>query len=162
MKKVILILFSLLFVGANAEALRGGVVEEYIPDSFFGSWGVISKLNKATTPEMFNFESRDVWMLSGYGNILILENLESGARSEMLLKEKSIDGKMLKFQREKTVKDGVKKIIYKENVEFTLLGDNFRGKDSYTVEKYDSKGNKIKTDTADYTISGVRISGTNP
>ena len=111
---------------------------------------------------MFNFESRDVWMLSGYGNILILENLESGARSEMLLKEKSIDGKTLKFQREKTVKDSVKKIIYKENVEFVLSGDNFRGIDSYTVEKYDSKGNKIKTDSADYTISGVRISGTNP
>jgi len=162
MKKIILLIFSLFFLSAGAEVLKGGVIEEYIPDSFFGSWGVISKLKKATTPEMFNFESRDVWMLSGYGNILILENLESGARSEMLLKEKSIDGKTLKFQREKTVKDSVKKIIYKENVEFVLSGDNFRGIDSYTVEKYDSKGNKIKTDSADYTISGVRISGTNP
>ena len=152
----------MLFLFANAETLKAGVVEEYIPDGFFGSWGVISKLNRATTPEMFNFESKDVWMLSGYGNVLILENLESGARSEMVLKEKSLDGKTLKFQREKTVKDSVKKVIYKENVEFVLSGNNFKGKDSYTVEKYDSKGNKIKSDSADYVISGVRISGTNP
>ena len=152
----------MLFLFANAETLKAGVVEEYIPDVFFGSWGVISKLNRATTPEMFNFESKDVWMLSGYGNVLILENLESGARSEMVLKEKSLDGKTLKFQREKTVKDSVKKVIYKENVEFVLSGNNFKGKDSYTVEKYDSKGNKIKSDSADYVISGVRISGTNP
>ena len=162
MKKIILILFSFLFLTVNAEALKGGVVEEYIPDSFFGSWGVISKLNRATTPEMFNFESRDVWMLSGYGNVLILENLESGARSEMILKEKSLDGKTLKFQREKTVKDSVKKVVYKEKVEFILSGNNFKGIDSYTVEKYDLKGNKLKSDSADYTISGVRISGTNP
>jgi len=155
-------MFSLLMLTANAEALKGGVVEEYIPEGFFGSWGVISKLQKATTPEMFNFESRDVWMLSGYGNILILENLESGARSEIIIKEKSLDGKTLKFQREKTVKENNKKIIYRETVEFVLFGNNFKGTDNYTVEKYDFKGNQIKHDTANYTISGVRISGTNP
>lgn len=162
MKKFIIILFSMLFLSVNAEALKGGVSEDYIPEGFFGSWGVISKLKNATTPEMFNFQSKDIWVLSGYGNILVLENLESGARGEIVIKEKSIDGKTLKFQREKTVKENNKKIVYKETVEFVLSGNNFKGNDNYIVEKYDSKGALIKTDKADYTISGVRISGTNP
>ena len=162
MKKILLILFSLLFISVNAEALRGGVTEEYIPEGFFGSWGVISKLNSATTPSMFNYESRDIWMLSGVGNILILENLESGARSEILIREKSLDGKTLRFQREKVVKDSSKKLVYTETVEFILSGNNFKGTDSYTVNQFDLKGNQVKVDKAQYTISGVRISGTNP
>ena len=162
MKKIILLLFSLLTLTATAESLKGGVVEEYIPDGFFGSWGVISKLKSATTPEMFNYESKDVWMLSGYGNTLILENLESGARSEIIIKEKSLDGKTLKFEREKSVKESNKKIVYTETVEFILSGNNFKGTDNYKVEKFDAKGNKLKTDRAEYTISGIRISGTNP
>ena len=162
MKKIILTVFSLLALSATAESLKGGVVEEYIPEGFFGSWGVISKLKTATTPEMFNFESKDVWMLSGYANTLILENLESGARSEIIIKEKSLDGKTLKFEREKSVKENNKKIVYTETVEFVLNGNNFKGTDSYKVEKYDTKGNKVKSDKAEYTISGVRISGTNP
>lgn len=162
MKKLFLVLLSLFFISANAEGLKGGVVEEYIPNGFFGSWVVISKLKSATTPEMFNFESRDIWVLSGYSNILILENLESGARSEITIKEKSLDGKTLKFQREKTVKENNKKVTYKETVEFILFGNNFKGTDTYIVEKYDLKGNKLKSDKADYKISGVRISGTNP
>ena len=162
MKKFILILIIFLSLSVNADALKGGVVEEYIPNGFFGSWGVISKLKTASTPEMFNYESKDIWTLSGYSNILILENLESGARSEITIKEKSLDGKTLKFQREKTVKNGSEKIIYKETVEFVLFGDNFKGNDNYVVEKYDLKGNIIKTDKAGYTISGIRISGTNP
>ena len=162
MKKIILLLFSLLTLSAMAESLKGGVVEEYIPDGFFGSWGVISKLKSATTPEMFNYESKDVWMLSGYGNTLILENLESGARSEIIIKEKSLDGKTLKFEREKSVKENNKKIVYTETVEFILSGNNFKGTDNYKVEKFDAKGNKLKTDRAEYTISGIRISGTNP
>ena len=162
MKKIILTVFSLLALSATAESLKGGVVEEYIPEGFFGSWGVISKLKTATTPEMFNFESKDVWMLSGYANTLILENLESGARSEIIIKEKSLDGKTLKFEREKSVKENNKKIVYTETVEFVLNGNNFKGTDSYKVEKYDTKGNKVKSDKAEYAISGVRISGTNP
>ena len=162
MKKLIIVLFSILLMSARAESLKGGVIEEFVPEGFFGSWGVISKLKSASNPSMFNYESRDIWTLSGYGNTLVLENLESGARSDIILKEKSLDGKTLKFHREKIVKENNKKIIYKETVEFVLSGNNFRGSDKYTVDKFDSSGNKIKTDNAEYTVSGVRISGTNP
>ena len=111
---------------------------------------------------MFNFESRDVWMLSGYGNTLILQNLESGARSEIIVKDKSLDGKTLKFEREKVTKENNRKVIYKETVEFVLLGNNFKGEDNYNVQKYDINNKLIKNDTAKYSVSGVRISGTNP
>ena len=87
MKKILSILVLFLFFSANAQMLKGGVSEDYIPKGFFGSWGVISKLNSSNNPTLFNYESRDVWMLSGYGNTLILENLESGARSEITVKD---------------------------------------------------------------------------
>ena len=67
--------------------LKGGVVEEYIPEGFFGSWAVISKLESSNNPMYFNYESRDIWTLSGYDNVLILENLQSGAWGKIIVKE---------------------------------------------------------------------------
>ena len=162
MKKFLLIIFCLLQFSSFCQTLKGGVSEDYIPKGFFGSWGVISKLNNSNNPTLFNYESRDVWMLSGYSNILILENLESGAYSEITIKDKSLDGKTLKFEREKTVKKSDKKTIYKETVSFTLNKNNFKGEDNFIVENYDKDNKLIEKNYANYTISGVRISGNNP
>ncbi len=152
----------MLFFVVNAQVLKGGVSEDYIPKGFFGSWGVISKLNNSNNPVIFNYESRDIWTLSGYGNVLVLENLESGARSEITIKDKSTDGKTLKFERQKVVQEGGKKVIYKETVSFVLLGNNFSGTDDFVVERYNEQNQFVKKDCAKYSISGVRISGTNP
>lgn len=161
MKKFLLLIFCFLFFSAYSQALKGGVYEEYIPDGFFGSWGVISKLNNSNNPMMFNQESRDIWMLSGYSNILILENLESGAKSQIEIKEKNKDNKTLKFQRQKIVNNKNKKTIYKETVSFVLNGNNFKGEDNFVVEEY--QDNKlIKNNFANYEIAGVKISGENP
>lgn len=159
MKKFLLTIFCLLLIHTNAEALKGGVVEEYIPKGFFGSWGVISKLKSATDPMKFNYESRDIWTLSGRGNILILQNLESGAYSEIEIKEKSIEGKTLKFNRQKTIKTKEGLQIQKETVEFKLLGKNFSGTDKFIIENYDKNNNFLKSDNAIFEIQGVRISG---
>ena len=159
MKKLLIILFCLLCFCAKSQTLKGGITEEYIPKGFFGSWGVISKLKSATDPVKFNYESRDVWMLSGSGNILILQNIESGAYSEIEVKEKSIEGKTLKFAREKTVKTKEGKEIHKETIEFILFGNNFSGTDKYSIENYDKNNSFIRGDCATYEIKGVRISG---
>jgi len=159
MKKFLLIVFSFLFFFANAEVLKGGVVSEYIPKGFFGSWGVISKLKSSTNPTKFNYESKDIWMLSGSGNILILQNLESGAYSEITIKEKSIEGKTLKFDRQKTIRTKTGKEIHKETVEFILSGNFFTGYDNFKVESYDRDNSLIKEYSATYNIEGVRISG---
>ena len=100
MKKIFLILTLFSFLSVGAQTLKGGVSQDYIPKGFFGSWGVISKLSNSNNPSLFNYESRDIWTLSGYGDTLVLENLESGARSEIKVKDKSHDGKTLKFERE--------------------------------------------------------------
>ena len=111
---------------------------------------------------MFNYESRDIWILSGYGNILVLENIESGARSEITVKEKATDGKTLKFERQNTVKTAENKIIYREIVTFVLNGNNFSGTDDYVVEKYTSQGTLLEKGFARYRVEGVKIAGENP
>ena len=161
MKKIFLVLFFFLFFQVNAQTLKGTVSEEYVPKGFYGSWGVISKLVDSTNPTMFNYESRDVWVLSGYDDVLILENLESGAYSEIRIKEKNKDGKTLNFERQKTVEKGNTKIIYKEKVSFILSGKNFSGVDKFIVEQY-KNNDLIKNDSANYETKGVKISGDNP
>lgn len=156
MKKIIIILFCFVFLIADAQTLKGGVSEEYIPKGFFGSWGVISKLNFSNNPKMFNCESRDVWTLSGAGSKLTLQNLESGATSEIIVKEKSLDNKTLKFTRIKTVGDAKEKTIYKETVSFVLSGKNFSGTDEFVVEKHQN-GKLIEKNTGIYHVAGVKL-----
>lgn len=159
MRKIFLVLICFLMLPVFSEILKGGVYEEYIPKGFFGSWGVISKMKSATNPTKFNYESKDIWMLSGMGNTLILQNLESGAYSEIPIKEKSIEGKTLKFERQKTVRIKEGKQIQKEVVEFCLSGKNFSGTDKFSIENYDKNNKFIGADSATYTVEGVRISG---
>ena len=147
---------------ANAQILKGGVSEDYIPQGFFGSWGVISKLDSSNNPSMFNKESRDIWTLSGYDNVLILENLQSGAKSEIVIKEKNKDNSTLKFERKKIVNNESEKIIYKEIVQFNLYGNHFSGTDDFVVEKYNKNNKLIEKNEAMYIVSGVRISGKSP
>lgn len=166
MRKIILVLISLFFLTSFAQGLKGGVSKDVIPKGFYGTWGVISKLNSTNNPKIFNYESRDIWVLSGYmasnnSCVLVLENMQSGARSEISIKEKSADGKTLKFQKQKEEKEGSGYVLYIEKVEFTLLGNNFSGTDNYIVEHYDSEKNLTKKDEALYIVKGVRISGTN-
>ena len=150
-------MFSFCF----GEALKAGIVEEYVPNGFYGSWGVISKLYECNNYKLFNSESRDVWVLSGYNNVLYLQNLDSGAQSQIILKEKSKNN-TLNFQREKVVnKPNNQKVIYKESVKFILNNNTFKGNDDFVVEEWEN--NKlIKKSSAKYKISGTKISGTNP
>lgn len=162
MKKALLIIFSFIFLNVQAMTLKGGVAEEYIPKGFYGSWGVISKLQNSNNPTFFNFQSKDIWVLSGHGDVLVLQNLESGAVSEIRVKEKTTDGKTLKFQRKKISKVDDHKIIYKETVQFKLSGNNFSGSDDFVVEKYNNKGVLIEKNQANYRVEGVKISGNKP
>lgn len=161
MKKVFLILILFLFSLANSETLKAGISEEYVPEGFYGSWGVISKIQDTTNHAMFNSQSEDIWVLSGYSNVLYLQNLESGAKSQIILKEKSKNN-VLKFEREKVVKkQDNKQTIYKETVEFTLSGNKFSGHDNFIVENWEN-GKIVKKNSAKYKVSGVKISGKSP
>ena len=159
MKKLLFLFLSFLFVFCNAETLKAGIEESYIPAGFYGSWGVISKLNNCTNPDIFNYESRDIWTLSGYGDVLVLENLETGAKSEIVVREKNKDGKTLKFERQKTVNNQDNKIIYKETITFILNGKFFSGKDFFVVEVYSKQGNLVSKNHASYQVEGTKIAG---
>lgn len=162
MKKFIFIFLCFIFFSTNAQTLKAGIEETFVPAGFYGSWGVISKLKNCTNPDIFNFESRDIWILSGYGEVLVLENIESGAKSEIIMKEKNKDGKTLKFERQKTVVNFDEKIIYKETVTFVLNGNNFSGTDNFVIEKYTKKGSLISKNSANYQVEGVKIAGLKP
>ena len=68
---------------AYAETLRGGATYDEIPKGFFGVWHVTSKMESSNNPSMFNKLSVDIWNLSGAGNVLILENAQTGAKSSI-------------------------------------------------------------------------------
>ncbi len=166
MKKFLL--FFLIFFGsllnANAMSLQGGVSESVINKGFFGTWHVTSKIIESNSSSEFNALSVHIWNLSGYGNVLILENQFSGARSEIKV-EKAIDGpnggmdgSLLKFRRTQEKGDGANKIILTETPEITLQGDIFKGFDTFFIEKY-KDGVLYKKEVVKYKIVGQRIIG---
>ena len=73
----------------------------------------------------------------------------------MKMAQDFLDGKNLDYVKEKTGK-----AIYKETVEFVLLGNNFSGTDKFIVEHYDFENKLTKKDEALYSVAGVKISGT--
>lgn len=145
---------------AYAETLRAGAVYDVIPKGFFGTWKVFSKMESSNNPSMFNKISVDIWNLSGAGNVLVLENAITGAKSSIQIESNkgSYDGKTLKFQRIKEEVSGNIKYIQKESPEFVLDGNTFKGFDTFIVEKY--KENKlISKDVVKYVVIGKKVSG---
>ena len=172
MKRIFLLVAVLIFIImlqmqtaaqiAMAETLKGGAVYEVIPKGFFGVWHVTSKMQSSNNPKMFNKLSVDIWNLSGAGNVLILENAMTGAKSSIQIEadNKKLDGKTLKFMRIKEERSGKYKYIQRESPEFVLDGNIFRGFDTFIIEKYED--NKlISKDIVKYIVIGQKISGEN-
>ena len=161
MKKIFL--FLLLFLTVNfchAEALKASLSYDETIKSFFGTWHVTSKIESATNYSLFNKLSVDIWNLSGYGNVLILENALTGAKSSIqTTTSEDLDGKHLKFTRIKEFKEGNFKYKHTETPEFTLKGDVFKGFDTFTVEKFDNEGHQISVDVVKYKVVGQKIAG---
>lgn len=152
-------LFLILQISTPAEVLKGGATYDEIPKGFFGVWHVTSKMETSNNPKMFNILSVDIWNLSGYGNVLILENAMTGAKSSIQVQpQKSYDGKTLKFTRVKEEKQGKYKVVQKESPEFVLDGNIFRGFDTFIIEKYEDK-KLISKDIVKYKVIGQKISG---
>ena len=162
MKKAIFVILVLIFntLFASAEKLKGGTVYDIVPRGFFGTWHVVSKMQSSNNPKIFNKLSVDIWNLSAMGNVLILENAMTGAKSSIQMQPNkgAYDGKTLKFQRIKEEKEGRYKYIQRESPEFVLDGNVFRGYDTYIIEKYED--NKlISKDVVKYIVIGQKISG---
>lgn len=167
-----LLILLLVFAGVilsgildtEAVSLQGGVSENTINKGFFGTWHVTSKLIESNSSSEFNMLNVHIWNLSGYGNVLILENQFSGARSEIKVDKAidgpngGVDGSLLKFKRVQEKGEGANKIVLTETPEITLKGDIFQGYDTFFIEKY-KDGVLYKKEVIKYKIVGQRIIG---
>ena len=84
MRKVFLLLLFLFSINfACAETLKASASYDEPLKGFFGTWHVTSKIESSNNYSMFNKLSVDIWNLSGMGNVLILENGLTGAKSSI-------------------------------------------------------------------------------
>lgn len=146
-------LLSLGFVPRNlhAEVLTGSVTA--VPDSFFGTWRVVSKLVD-TDSVIFKENNLDLWNLSRLGDVITLCNPFNGAEANITVN--SVNGSYIVFR--KTGKYSGKDLT--DVVEIKLNGDTFSGTDTLKLGTYsDVTGKIIKTETAKYSIKGEKISG---
>jgi len=160
-KKIcVFILFSIIFSAAKVDAatLSGGVSSTDVLGEFYGTWHVTSKVVETNNPQIFNKMSVDIWQLSGYNNVLVLTNPESGATSSISIEDKNVNGKTLKFTRVKTERVGGEEIVYTEIPELTIDNRVFKGFDTYIVERY-KNGVLYKKDTIKYKIVGQKMIG---
>lgn len=154
---LILILFVISCLtynnSANSQTTLYGTVEK-VPDGFFGTWRVISKLTETDSPETFQQKGVDIWNLYSEHDVIILSNPFSGANAKISIKNA---GKTF-IQFSKTGKYDGKTLT--DKVSINIEGDNFTGVDEIKLETLsDVDGKVIKTQTAKYAIKGEKISG---
>lgn len=159
-KKILFFLFAITILPANCATLSGGVSENIINKGFFGTWHVTSKLIETNSSSQMDKLSVHIWNLSGSGNVLILENQFSGARSEIKVDKatNNVDGALLKFKRILEQGDEGGKIVLTETPEITLKGDIFQGYDTIYIEKY-KDGVLYKKEVVKYKLVGQRMNG---
>ena len=148
-----ILLLGLGFVPRNlyAEVFTGSVTA--VPDSFFGTWRVVSKLVD-TDSVIFKENNLDLWNLSRLGDVITLCNPFNGAEANITVN--SVNGSYIVFR--KTGKYSGKDLT--DVVEIKLNGDSFSGTDTLKLDTYsDVTGKIIKTETAKYSIKGEKISG---
>ena len=158
--KLIVNLFALLiilFTGllTNAEPLKAGVSIDSVPDTFFGSWRVVAKIDKQKGETYFNPIAIDLWNLSRQGNVINLTNPFTGASASVNVEY--AEGNLIRFTKTGNY-DGNKKLT--DTVDLKLMGDTFTGINTLTLETYSNFDNSlIRKDSAIYILKGEKVSG---
>lgn len=144
--------FISLGVGAEQVLLKGAV--EKVPDSFFGTWRVVSQRIETNSPAIFQQKGVDLWNLSMENNVINLSNPFSGAAAQIEIQ--SVNNNKVEFT--KKGKYGNKMLT--DTVNISITGDNFTGVDTLLLETIsDVDGSVRKTETAKYAIKGERLAG---
>lgn len=157
LKKIFVMLILFIGLPVLAETLKAGIsTVDSIPNSFYGSWRVVAKLDKQSGSAYFKPQAVDFWNLSRTGNVIYLENPFSGANATVKLDY--VDGNLIRFTKTEDY-DGNKKLT--DTVDLKLNGDKFTGVNYITLETFSIRDNSlIKKDTAIYLLAGEKISGT--
>lgn len=147
-------------MSANAEeglVLQAGIsLEEMIPDKFFGTWRIRSKLLDTNAKGFFKNDNVDLWNISKENSVITLDNPFSGAKASISIKE--VTKNKIVFEKEGRYDNK----ILSDTVELYLDGDTFRG---YNYLKLDTvsevDGRIMELQTAKYSLIGDKISGYN-
>ena len=98
LKKIFVILILFIGLPVLAETLKAGIsTVDSIPNSFYGSWRVVAKLDKQSGSAYFKPQAVDFWNLSRTGNVIYLENPFSGANATVKLDY--VDGNLIRFTK---------------------------------------------------------------
>lgn len=156
LKKVLLFLFLLIGLSVSAETLKAGVSKiGDVPNSFYGSWRVLAKIDKQSGKIYFKPVTVDVWNLSRSGDVINLNNPFTGASASVKLDY--VDGNIIRFSKTGEY-DGNKKLT--DTVDLKLNGNTFTGVNYLTLETFSIYDKSlIKKDTAVYILKGEKISG---
>lgn len=155
-KQILIIIVFLLGITVSAETLTAGVSKiEMVPNSFYGSWRVIAKIDKQSSNGVyFKPQTVDLWNLSREGDVINLNNPFTGASASVTVDY--VDGNIIRFT--KTGEYDNKKLT--DTVDLKLNGDTFTGINSLTLETFSIRDKSlIKKDTATYVLRGEKISG---
>lgn len=156
-KLVILFLFCFITVTSSiAEPLKAGVsMVGAVPDSFYGSWRVLAKIDKQSGDVYFKPVTVDLWNLSRSGDVINLNNPFTGASASVKLDY--VDGNIIRFSKTAEY-DENKKLT--DTVDLKLNGNTFTGVNYLTLETFSMIDKSlIKKDTAVYILKGEKISG---
>lgn len=144
--------YSIAMANSSNKVLTGSVT--MVPNSFYGTWRVTSKIIDTDSPITFKQNSLDLWNLSRTNNVITLSNPFNGAKADITINKAETNYVVFK----KSGKYGNK--ILTDTVEIELNGDTFKGFDSIQLDTYsDVSGKIIKSETAKYAIVGEKIAG---
>ena len=159
MKKIYKTFISLMFFTmlitniSEAVVLKAGVsLTNQVPQEFYGSWKIYSKINYSNNPKLFNEQTIDFWNFSKINDVISITNPISGANASITIED--VEGNKIKFKH--TIK--LKNAIMTETPTLTLNGENFFGTDKIVIEKF-KHGKKISEDVVIYNITAEKISG---
>ena len=107
MKKLVFILFLLLFPFAHGATLSGGISQN-VDSGFMGSWLVSGELIGEPI-KGFQVRTNQFWNLGKINNVMVLENRLTGARGEIKI-DKAFTGKKSYLKFTNTCKNGDLKI----------------------------------------------------
>lgn len=137
--------------------LQTGIsLDEKVPDMFFGTWRINSKLLETNSKGVFKNDNIDLWNISRANSVITLDNPFSGAKASISIRE--VEGNKIVFEKEGRYDNK----ILSDMVELYLEGDTFKGYNYLklnTVSEID--GRIMGTQTAKYSLYGDKISGYN-
>ena len=156
LKRLFIIFVLLCGTFVSAETLKAGVSKVgAVPNSFYGSWRVVAKLDKQSGSVYFKTQAVDFWNLSRSGDVINLNNPFTGASATVKLDY--VEGNLIRFTKSGDY-DGNKKLT--DTVDLKLVGNTFTGVNYLTLETYSYKDNSLtRKDTAVYILQGEKISG---